>query len=99
MVLEGRVVNGVVVLDEGSQLPEGTRVLLQVIEDEADEAMILPDPSLPPDHPLASYNREVEIALLRKRIEAMKAGGVGIPLDEAMARLAAEFGSPNEDPE
>lgn len=100
MVLEGRVVNGVVVLDEGSQLPEGTRVLLQVIEDdevEAYEAMILPDPSLPPDHPLAPYNREVEIAILRKRIEAMKAGEVGIPLDEAIARLATEFGSPDED--
>lgn len=98
MVLEGRVMNGVVVLDNGSQLPEGTRVLLQVIEDEADEAMILPDPSLPPDHPLAPYNREVVIDLLRQSIEEMKAGG-GRPFEEVMAEIAAKHKFPPLQPE
>jgi hypothetical protein len=100
MVLEGRVVNGVVVLDDGTHLPEGARVRLKVVDDVLDEEKLkLPDASLPPDHPLAPYNREVELTLLRKRIEATKAGLAGIPLEEARARLTAEFGSPDEDPE
>ena len=106
MELEGQVVNGVVVLDGGSRLPEGTRVRLEVVappshDDEDDPALdrlIVPDPSLPPDHPMAPYNREVELAILRKRIEAMQAGEKGIPLAEAMAKIAVELNLPPVDP-
>jgi hypothetical protein len=104
VVVEGRVVNGVVVLADGSQLPEGARVRLKVVA-EADEddpeldQLIVPDPSLPPDHPLAPYNREIELAILRASIEAMKAGEVGMPLEEAMAKIAAELNLPPVRPE
>jgi hypothetical protein len=98
MVLEGRVVNGVVVPDRGLQLPEGARVQLTVIEEADDHPMIVPDPSLPPDHPLAPYNREVVVNLLRKSIEEMKAGG-GRPLEEAMAEIAAKHNFPPLQPD
>jgi hypothetical protein len=93
MALEGTVVNGAVVLDDGSRLPEGARVRLELIEE--DELPGVPDASLPDDHPLAPYNREKEIAILRERIEAMKAGEAGIPLEEAMARIAADLQLPH----
>ncbi len=99
MVLEGRVVNGVVLLDDGYRLPEGARVQLTVIEEaDEDEALIVPDPSLPPDHPLAPYNREAVVDLLRKSIEEMKAGG-GRPFEEAMAEIAAKHNLPPLQPE
>jgi hypothetical protein len=100
MVLEGRVVNGVVLLADGYRLPEGARVQLTVIEEaDEDEALIVSDPSLPPDHPLAPYNRVVELAILRESIESMKAGELGIPLEEAMAKIAAELNLPPAEPE
>jgi hypothetical protein len=104
MVIEGRVVNGVVVLDEGMRLPEGARVRLNLIaeEDDIDEELdklVLPDPSLPPGHPLAAYDRETELAILRERIKAMKAGEVGIPFRHAMEELSRKHNLPPLPPE
>lgn len=96
MAIEGTVVNGAVVLDNGTQLPEGARVRLEVIDDTSfmDDWPDMTDPSLPADHPCAPYDRETELAILRQSIEAMKAGEVGIPLDEAMEQLSREHNLP-----
>jgi hypothetical protein len=82
MTLEGTVVNGAVVLDDGSRLPEGARVRLELVED------------LPDDHPCAPYNREKELAILRESIESMKAGEVGMTLEEFEAKFAKDFNLP-----
>jgi len=87
MALEGTVLNGVVVFDGNPQLPEGTRVRVEL-----EEVFEYP-------HPLAPYDREREGALLRERIATMQAGEKGIPVDEAMARIAAELNLPAVDPE
>jgi len=87
MALEGTVVNGVVVFDGNPQLPEGTRVRVEL-----EEVFEYP-------HPLAPYDREREGTLLRERIATMEAGEKGIPLDEAMARIAAELNLPAVDAE
>jgi hypothetical protein len=101
------VVNGVVVLDGGSLLPDGTRVRLEVVAPPSDvdeydpelDKLIVPDPSLPPGHPHAPYNREIELAILRASIEEMKAGKGGMPFEEFMAELAKEFNLPPMPPE
>jgi hypothetical protein len=82
MTLEGTVVNGVVVPDGGSALPEGARVRIEL-----EEQFEYP-------HPLAPYDREKELALLRERIAEMQSGVPGIPLDEAFARIRAELKLP-----
>jgi hypothetical protein len=84
MTLEGTVVNGVVVFDGTARIPDGIRVRVDVELDE----------ELPPDHPLAPYDRKTEIALLRERIAAADAGGPIIPLREAMAQIAMEMKLP-----
>jgi hypothetical protein len=104
MVAEGRVVNGVVVPDEGSRLPEGARVHMTVVADSAGvdeydpelDKLVLPDPSLPPGHPLGPYDRETELAILRKSIEDMKAGNGGMTLQEFDAEFRKEFKLPPE---
>lgn len=97
MTLEGTVVIGAVVPDGGVRLPEGARVRLEVVDDPADDELdYLLDPageSLPDDHPMAPYDREKELAILRQSIEDVKAGR-GIPLDEAIEELSREFGLP-----
>lgn len=97
MELEGIVSNGVIVPDESCSLPEGTRVRIEVATDLDDELdrLTLPDPSLPPDHPDAPYDRENELAILRRSIEAMHAGEVGLPLDEAMTQIARNLDLPS----
>ena len=55
MTLEGTVVNGLIVLDAGTQLPEGVRVRVELAEDED---------LFPPPEP---YDREKELAILRSR--------------------------------
>jgi hypothetical protein len=62
------------------------------------DKLIVPDPSLPPGHPHAPYNREIELAILRASIEEMKAGG-GRPFEEAMAEIAAKYNLPPVQPE
>jgi hypothetical protein len=81
MTLQGTVVNGTIVLDGSPALPEGARVRVE-----------LADP-LPADHPLAPYNRETELNLLRESIEDAKAGR-GQPASEVMAEIAKEFDLP-----
>lgn len=97
MTLEGTVVNGAVVPDGGVRLPEGARVRLEVVEDPAeDELTDLPDPAgenLPPDHPMAPYDLETELAILRQSIEDVKAGR-GMPLEQFEAEFAKEFNLP-----
>src|SRR4051812_42901700 len=65
MTLDGIVVNGMIVLNGNPQLPEGARVRVEV-----EEVFEYP-------HPLAPYDREKEVALLRERIAETSAG---IPL-------------------
>jgi hypothetical protein len=77
MSLAGTVVNGVIVLEGSTQLPEGTRVWVE-LED--------PDDLAPPPEP---YEREKELAILRESIEDATAGRTR-PLDEVMADIAAQ---------
>lgn len=87
MSLLGTLVNGVVVPDHGSSLPDGTRVRIE------------PEDFFEYPHPLAPYDRQKELALLRESIAEVKAGVPGIPLKEAMAQIAAELNLPPVDPE
>ena len=82
MTREGTVRNGALVPDSGMRVPEGARLRFEIIDDCEDIDDIIDqlpdsDPSLPPDHPDAPYNREVELAILRESIAEMKAGGGG----------------------
>ena len=90
MTLEGTVVNGLIVLDGPDKFPEGMRVRVEpAISDETFEY----------PHPLAPYEREKELALLRDRVAAFRRGERGVPVDEAFARIAAELNLPPADPE
>ncbi len=86
MTLDGTVVNGVIVLDAGTQLPEGARVRVELAED---------DDLFPPPEP---YDREKELAILRQSLEDVKAGR-GMPFEEFMAKLAADLNLPPVPPE
>ncbi len=86
MTLEGTVVNGVIVLDGGAQLPEGARVRVEPAED---------DDFFPPLEP---YDREKELAILRQSLEDVKAGKA-VPFEEFMAQVAKEFNLPPQPPE
>jgi hypothetical protein len=81
MTLEGTVVNGVIVLDGGTRLPEGERVRVEVVDD---------DDLFPPAEP---NDREKELAILREALEDVKAGR-GTPFREFMAKLAADYKLP-----
>lgn len=83
MTLEGTVVNGVIVLNGGVRLPEGERVRVEVVDDEA---------LAPPPEP---YDREKELAILRESIEDMKAGRT-IDARQALADIARKYGLPLE---
>ena len=87
MSMLGTVVNGVIVPDGGDNLLEGARVRI-----ETEDVFEYP-------HPLAPYDREKELALLRERIAETKAGLRGIPLAEAMDQIRAELNLPPADPE
>ncbi|MBY0526089.1 MAG: hypothetical protein K2R98_22025 [Gemmataceae bacterium] len=89
MSIEGTVVNGVVVLDSGTQLPEGVRVRVELTDSDD------PDDFAPPPEP---YDREKELAILREAIEDVRAGR-GMPLEEFMAKLSAELNLPSVPPE
>jgi hypothetical protein len=94
MTLYGTVVNGLIVLDGPEKFAEGSRVEVRLgghiddIDDElADELAGMPIP--PP-----SETYEEHLALLRKSIADAKAGERGLPVREAMARIAAELNLP-----
>jgi hypothetical protein len=82
MALEGTVVNGMVVLDTGTQLPEGARVRVELAGED--------DDLFPPPEP---YDRDKELAILREALEDVKADR-GMPFEEFMASLAAEHNLP-----
>lgn len=85
MTLEGTVVNGAIVLDNGARLPEGERVRVELVDDDL----------APPPEP---YDRDKELAILREALEDVKAGR-GMPFEEFMAQLAAEYKLPYHPPE
>jgi hypothetical protein len=87
MTLEGTIVNGMVVLDTGAQLPEGTRVRVELADEDND--------LFPPPEP---YDRDKELAILREALEDVKAGR-GMPFEEFMANLAAQYNLPPVPPE
>lgn len=90
MTVEGTVADGVVIFDGNVKVPEGARVRVDFeVEDELFEY----------PHPLAPYDREKEVALLRERIANRESGVPGIPLKEAMASIAAELNLPPVEPE
>jgi hypothetical protein len=82
MTLEGTVVNGVIVPDGGATLPEGARVNIEL------------KVRFEYPHPMAPYDREKELALLRDRLAGAQAGTPAIPLKEGMGRIAAELNLP-----
>ena len=94
MVREGTVVNGVIVPDKGEAFPEGARVRIELATEEDFQDIPVPTGEFEYPHPLAPYDREKEIELLRQSIAEMEAGEPGIPLDEAMDRIAAELNLP-----
>jgi len=83
MTLEGTVVNGLIVLDTGTQLPEGVRVRVELADD---------DDLFPPPEP---YDREKELAILRESLEDVKAGRT-TPARQALADLARKYKLPLE---
>jgi hypothetical protein len=85
MRLEGTVVNGVIVMDTGTPLPEGVRVRVELEDDDNDELFPPPEP----------YDREKELAILRESLEDVKAGR-GTPARQALADLARKYGLPLE---
>jgi hypothetical protein len=83
MTLEGTVVNGLIVLDAGTQLPEGVRVRVELAEEED---------LFPPPEP---YDREKELAILRESLEDVKAGRT-TPARQALVDLARKYKLPLE---
>ena len=79
MILEGTVINGVVVLDGSPQLPEGQRVIVDLDGDD-----------FGPPPTTETYAEHLQ--LLRQSLVMMDAGERGMPLEEFAAELKAEFG-------
>jgi len=79
MILEGTVINGVVVLDGSPQLPEGQRVIVDLEGDD-----------FGPPPTTETYAEHLQ--LLRQSLAMMDAGERGMPLEEFAAELKAEFG-------
>jgi hypothetical protein len=77
MTFSGTVVNGVIVLEGGAQLPEGARVRVELDD---------PDDLAPPAEP---YDRDNELALLREALEDVRAGR-GMEAREFLKKLAQE---------
>lgn len=88
MTHAGTVVNGVIVLDGPSRLPEGAKVRVEVMEDDADE---LDD--IPPPPNTETY--EEHLAILREAMEETKAGK-GRPAREVLKEIALKYNLPLE---
>jgi len=94
MTITGTLRNGAIIPDVAHPWPEGARINLSLAADES-EAEAWPEfdaSGLPPDHPMAPYNREVELALLRESIAEAEAGYPGRPIEEVFAELSAKHG-------
>lgn len=85
MTHAGTVVNGVIVLDGPSRLPEGVKVRVEVVDDDADDIGPPPEP----------YDREKELALLRESLEDVKAGRTR-PAREVLKEVALRHNLPLE---
>lgn len=83
MVVEGTVSNGVVVLDSGSQIPEGSRVWVETADE--DEAIA----------PFEPYDRERELAILRESHEDAIAGRV-VSARQVLKEIALRHNLPLE---
>ncbi len=83
MPITGTVQNGRVEFDEPVTWPDGSKVTLQLDDDGVYEY----------PHPMAPYDREKEIEVLKESVEDMKAGRV-MPVEEAMRRISIELGLP-----
>ena len=95
MTITGTVVNGAVVPDGGAKLLEGARMVMAPADEvDFEDWPEFADESFPPDHPMAPYNREVEIAILRESIAEVEAGYPGRPFEEVMAEIAAKYNLP-----
>ena len=91
MKLLGTIVNGRVELDTPAGLPDGTRIVtLEFDEYEDDEVYEYP-------HPMAPYDRDKELALLRERIAEIDAGVPGMTVEEVFAAVDAEMGWTNSE--
>jgi hypothetical protein len=85
MTLEGTVVNGQIVLDAGTSLPEGARVRIELEpNDELD--------NLPPPPQTETY--EEHLAMLRQSIEEAKAGIGGVEARQFLKDLAMKHNLP-----
>ena len=82
MTIEGTVINGVIVLDGRPALPEGQRVFVGLEGDDATYEY---------PHPMAPYNREKELTILRQAYAEAKVGKTSIPLAQFEAEFAKEF--------
>ena len=82
MTIAGTVINGVIILDGNSQLPEGQRVIVDLDGDAA---------TYDYPHPMALYDREKELSLLRQAYVEAKAGKTSISLAQFEAEFAKEF--------
>lgn len=78
MTITGTVVNGLIVPDKGMRLPEGTRCNIETV-----------DEHLPADHPMAPFDVEHEVALIRKSIES---GDRGVPHRQVFEEIYRENG-------
>lgn len=83
MTLEGTVVNGMIVLDDATRLPEGVRVRVELVD--ADD--LVP--------PAESVNREHELAALRESLADARAGRTR-PARDVLKEIAARHGLPLE---
>jgi hypothetical protein len=81
MMIEGTVVNGVIVLAGGARLPEGVRIRVELDD---------PDDLAPPIEP---YDREQELAILREAQEDVRAGR-DIEARQLLKELAEEHNLP-----
>ena len=78
----GTMFDGIIVPDEPSRIPNGTRIVFERVE-ELD------------DVPYSFHETEEQIiASIRESIAETKAGVPGIPLEEIAAELKRDFGVP-----
>lgn len=95
MTLEGTFRNGALVTDSGLRVPDGVRLRFEILEDDEESVGPISDSKLPPEHPDAPYDRQVELAILRESIAEMQAGG-GRPWREVIGELSRKHGLDGE---